>query len=97
VFRTKIADFALRHRLPSIQARREFAQVGLLMTYGPNFADLARRAASYVVKILNGTKPADLPVEQPMRFDFVVNMRTARELGITIPHEVALQITEVIE
>jgi putative ABC transport system substrate-binding protein len=92
-----IADFALRNGLPTITARREFPEAGGLMAYGPSFADLARRAATVVDKILKGAKPADLPVEQPMRFDFVVNMKTARALGITFPHEVALQITEVIE
>jgi putative tryptophan/tyrosine transport system substrate-binding protein len=93
----RIADFALQHRLPSIYPRREFAQAGGLLAYGPNFADMARRAAYYVDKILKGAKPADLPVEQPMLFDFAVNMKTARALGLTFPPEIMLQVTEVIE
>jgi putative ABC transport system substrate-binding protein len=93
----QLADLAARSRLPTIAGTREFTEAGGLMAYGPNNSALFRRAATYVDKILKGTKPADLPVEQPMRFDFVVNMRTARELGITFPHEVALQITEVID
>jgi putative ABC transport system substrate-binding protein len=70
---------------------------GALMYYGPNFTEQYRRTAYFVDRILKGAKPADLPVEQPMRFDFVVNMKTARELGITFPHEILLQVTEAIE
>jgi putative ABC transport system substrate-binding protein len=92
-----VADLALKYRLPTLFERREFVEAGGLLSYGAHLSDLYRRSATHVDKILKGTKPADLPVEQPMRFDFVVNMRTARELGITFPHEVALQITEVIE
>jgi putative ABC transport system substrate-binding protein len=95
--RSSIIEFANRNGLPAIYDRKVFVQDGGLMAYGPNETDQFRRAAYYVDRILKGTKPADLPVEQPMRFDFVVNMKTARELGITFPHEVALQITEVIE
>jgi putative ABC transport system substrate-binding protein len=95
--RAQIIDFAAKSRLPAIYGFREYVEAGGLIAYGPNLPDMYRRAAYYVDRILKGTKPADLPVEQPMRFDFVVNMRTARELGITFPHEVALQITEVIE
>ena len=65
--------------------------------YGPNFPDLCRRAAYYVDRILKGTKPADLPVEQPMTFEFVVNLKTAQALGITFPNEIMLQVTEVIQ
>jgi putative ABC transport system substrate-binding protein len=78
-------------------ATKTSVDAGGLMAYGPSARAIFRRAAYYVDRILKGTKPADLPIEQPMRFDFDVNMKTARELGITIPHEVALQITEVIE
>jgi putative ABC transport system substrate-binding protein len=95
--RTRIVDLAAKSRLPAIYPDRGFVDAGGLMAYAVNFPDLYRRAAAHVDKILKGAKPADLPVEQPMRFDFVVNMKTARELGITFPHEVALQITEVIE
>jgi putative ABC transport system substrate-binding protein len=95
--RARIVELAARHRLPTMAGYPEFAADGGLLGHGPNRAHQWRRAAYYVDRILKGAKPADLPVEQPMRFDFVVNMKTARELGITIPHEVALQITEVIE
>ena len=94
---TRIAEFALQNRLPSIGARREYAESGQLMAYGPSFPALQRRAAYYVDRILKGTKPADLPVEQPMTFDFVVNLKTAQALGITFPHEIMLQVTEVIQ
>jgi putative tryptophan/tyrosine transport system substrate-binding protein len=95
--RRRVADFALRQGLPSIQTRREFADGGGLMAYGPSFADLARRSATYVDKILKGASPADLPVEQPTTFDFVINLRTAAALGVTIPPHVLLQATEVIQ
>ena len=92
-----IVDFALRNGLPSIAVRREFADAGGLMTYGVNFADMARRAAVLVDKILKGANPADLPIEQPMRFDMVINLKTAQALGLTIPPHVLLQATEVIQ
>jgi putative ABC transport system substrate-binding protein len=95
--RARIVDLAMRARLPVVAQIRAFAEAGALFSYGPSRLGNYRRAAYYVDRILKGTKPADLPVEQPMRFEFVVNMKTARELGITFPHEVALQITEVIE
>jgi putative ABC transport system substrate-binding protein len=95
--RGQILQFALARRLATAATNRPWVDDGGLMFYGPNVLENYRRAAYYVDRILKGAKPADLPVEQPMRFDFVVNMKTARELGITIPHEVALQITEVIE
>jgi putative tryptophan/tyrosine transport system substrate-binding protein len=77
--------------------RMEYVQAGGLMAYGPNIPDLWRRAAYYVDCILKGAKPADLPIEQPMTFDFVVNLKTAAALGITFPHEILLQVTEVIQ
>jgi putative tryptophan/tyrosine transport system substrate-binding protein len=76
---------------------QEFAEAGLLMSYGPDLLDLSRRAATYVDKILKGAKPAALPVEQPMTFDFVVNLKTAQALGFTFPNEIMLQATEVLE
>jgi putative ABC transport system substrate-binding protein len=97
VYRTEIADFARRHRLPTGGGAPEFAEAGGLMGYGSNTSAIYRRAAYYVDRILKGTKPADLPVEQPMRFEFVVNLKTARELGITFPQEILLQVTEVIQ
>jgi putative ABC transport system substrate-binding protein len=94
--RATILDLAAKGRLPGIYIDRGWVERGGLMSYGPNVADLARRAAYYVDRILQGTKPADLPVEQPMTFDFVVNLKTAQALGITFPNEIMLQVTEVI-
>jgi putative tryptophan/tyrosine transport system substrate-binding protein len=93
----QLAQLAAEQHLPAIYLRREFAEAGGLMAYGPNFSGNWRRAATYVDKILKGTKPADLPIEQPMTFDFVVNLRTAQALGITFPNEIMLQVTEVIQ
>jgi putative tryptophan/tyrosine transport system substrate-binding protein len=95
--RIRVTQLAAQNRLPAIYHVPEFVEAGGLMSYGASFMDLWRRAASYVDKILKGTKPADLPVEQPMTFDFVVNLKTARELGITFPNEILLQVTEVIQ
>jgi putative tryptophan/tyrosine transport system substrate-binding protein len=94
---TQLADLVARSRLPSIHRSRLDADAGALMSYGPNYPALARRGAYYVDRILKGAKPADLPVEQPMTFDFVVNLKTAQALGITFPHEILLQVTEVIQ
>src|SRR5207237_10108581 len=93
----RIAQFAAAHRIPSMAFQREFPDAGGLMSYGASIPALYRRAAYYVDKILKGTNPADLPVEQPMTFEFVVNMKTARALGITFPNEIMLQVTEVIQ
>ena len=93
----RIAELAVRYRLPSLWQQTDAVGRGALMAYGPNRADLWRRAAAYVDKILKGAKPADLPVERPDRFDFIVNLRTARALGLTIPDSVLLQATEVIQ
>ena len=92
-----IVDFATRTRLPSIFYYRESVELGGLMSYGVNLADVARRAATYVDKILKGAKPGDLPVEQPTKFDLVINLTTAKTLGITIPQTVLLRADEVIE
>src|SRR5262249_17432025 len=83
--RTCIITFSLTARLPAISATREFAQGGALMAYGPNYPALFRRAAEYVDKILHGAKPQDIPVEQPTKFDLVINLTTAQALGLTIP------------
>jgi putative ABC transport system substrate-binding protein len=94
--RGRIADFAVDARLPSMYEYREFAEAGGLLAYGPNIADQCHRAAAYVDKILKGTNPADLPVEQPTRFDFVINLKTAQALGLDIPSSVLQQATEII-
>ncbi len=92
----RIAELALQSRLPSMWQQSFAVSRGGLMAYGPNRADLYRRAAYYVDRILKGTRPADLPVEEPMRFDFIVNLNTAEALGVTVPQHVLLQATEVI-
>jgi putative tryptophan/tyrosine transport system substrate-binding protein len=94
---TRVVELAAQHRLPALYEHREFTDLGGLVTYGPNYAEIYRRAATYVDKILKGAKPADLPVEQPATFDFVINLRTARELGLTIPESVLQQATELIQ
>ena len=95
--RQQIADLALKHRLPAIQLLKEYAHAGLLMTNGPNLPDVYRRAASYVVKILGGANPADLPVEQPTKFELTINLKTAKALGLTIPQSLLLRADEVIQ
>jgi putative ABC transport system substrate-binding protein len=95
--RQQIANLALKHRLPAIQLLKEYAQAGLLMTNGPSLPDVYRRAASYVAKILGGVKPADLPVEQPTKFELVINLKTAKALGLTIPQSLLLRADEVIQ
>src|SRR5262249_39745774 len=92
-----ITDLATRARLPAIAPFRTFADAGLLMSYGVNLADLHRRRAALVDKILKGAKPADLPVEQPTRFDLVVNLETAKTLGLTIPPSVLARADELVE
>ena len=93
----RIVDFAAKSRLPSIYQWSEFADAGGLVTYGPDRADLFRRAATYVDKILQGAKPGDLPVEQPRKLELVVNLKTAKALGITIPQSVLFRADRVIE
>ena len=95
--RFRINTLAQDARLPTIYGSREYADAGALMSYGPNFADLFRRAADYVDKILRGAKPADIPVEQPTKFDLVINLKTAKALGLTVPASVLLRADEVIE
>jgi putative tryptophan/tyrosine transport system substrate-binding protein len=94
---TLVFDFAARQGLPAMYGRRTYAEAGGLAAYGPNLQDLYSRAATHVDKILRGAKPADLPIEQPMRFDFIINVKTAQALGLTVPHHVLLQATEVIQ
>src|SRR5215831_10905078 len=94
---TQIAEVAARHRLPTIFGLTTFAEAGGLMAYGPNRPELWRRAATFVDKILRGAKPGELPVEQPVRFDLVINVRTAQGLRLTIPPSVLVRADEVIE
>jgi putative tryptophan/tyrosine transport system substrate-binding protein len=94
---TQIVDFAATHRLPAIYAEPELVKAGGLMSYGPNYREIARRAPVYVDKILKGAKPACLPVEQAMRFDFVINLKTAQALGMTMPPSLLLLADEVIQ
>jgi putative ABC transport system substrate-binding protein len=94
---TRIVEFAAANRLPTIYVWRRYVDSGGLMSYGPSFYELWRRAATYVDKILKGAKPADLPVEQPTKFELVVNLTTARSLGLTIPQSILWRADEVIE
>ncbi len=97
LLRQGIADAALKHRLPAMTNARQFAQAGLLMSYGPDLDDLYRRAAIYVDKILSGAAPADLPVEQPTKFELVINLKTAKALGLDVPLQLQQLADEVIE
>src|SRR5262249_13968470 len=93
----RIAELAIQSRLPSMWVLTDAVGHGALMAYAASGAGLYRRAAYYVDRILKGTQPADLPIEEPMIFDFVVNMKTAQALGLTFPNEIMLQVTDVIQ
>jgi ABC-type uncharacterized transport system substrate-binding protein len=95
--KTRIFDFARKNRLPGVFSNREYAEAGGLMSYGPSFAALFRRAAGYVDKILKGAKPADLPIEQPTTYELVINLKTAKALGLTIPPSLLQRADQVIE
>jgi putative ABC transport system substrate-binding protein len=95
--RIQINALAQAARLPTIYGSREYADAGGLMSYGPNWSDLFRRAAEVVNKILRGTKPADIPVEQPTKFDLILNLKTAKELGLELPSTLLARADEVIE
>jgi putative ABC transport system substrate-binding protein len=94
--RELIAEFAARQRLPAMYSFREYVEAGGLMSYGTSFPDLFHRAATYVDKILKGAKPADLPVEQPKKFEFVINLKAAKQIGLTIPPNVLARADRVI-
>ena len=94
--RIQVAQLAVKHRLPAIYAREEFVEAGGLMHYAPSTSDLSRRAAVYVDKILKGAKPGELPIEQPTKFEFVINLKTAKQIGLTIPPNVLARADRVI-
>ena len=95
-YRGRIIDLAAQHRLPAIYAERAFVDAGGLMSYGARLADFWQRAAVYVDKILKGAKPADLPVEWPTKFELIINLKTAKALGLTIPPHLLVLADEVI-
>ena len=95
-YERRIVDLARRHRLPTMYDRKEWAEAGGLIAYGPSSADLFWRAAVMVDKILKGTKPADIPVEQPLKFEFIVNLNAAKQIGLTIPPNVLVRADRVI-
>jgi putative ABC transport system substrate-binding protein len=97
VNRRRIIDFAARTRLPANYASKWYVDDGGLMAYSPNLADLFRRSAAYIDKILKGAKPADLPVEQPTKFELIINLKTAKALGLTIPPAVLARADQIIE
>ena len=94
--RTQIAELAVKSRLPAMYYRREYVEDGGLMSYDVSQNDLSRRAATYVDKILKGAKPADLPVEQPKKFEFIINLKAAKQIGLTIPPNVLVRADKVI-
>jgi putative ABC transport system substrate-binding protein len=95
--RSQVVLLAARNRLPAVYGLREFAEVGGLISYGPNIADQFRRAATYVDKILKGAKPGDLAVEQATKFELVINLKTAKALGLTVPDSLLRRADEVIQ
>ena len=95
--RTRIAGLGVRHRLPIVAAFKEFPQAGSLISYGPNIVAIHRRAAAFVGKILKGSNPSELPVENPITYELVINLKTAKALGLTIPPALLIRADEVIE
>jgi len=97
VNRNRLVGLAARHRLPAIYEHRNFVNAGGLMSYGPDLAAMYERAARYVDRLLRGANPADLPIEQPTKFELIVNLKTAKAMDLTVPPSILLQATEVIE
>jgi putative tryptophan/tyrosine transport system substrate-binding protein len=95
--RKRTVGFALKSRLPSVSGNREYVEAGGLIYYGADLADSYRRVAYYVDRILKGAKPADLPVEQPTKFEFVINLKTAKQIGLTIPQSMLYRADKVIK
>jgi putative tryptophan/tyrosine transport system substrate-binding protein len=95
--RARIMDFALQNRLPGVHAYQELVEAGGLLSYGPSYAEMHRRAAYFVDRILRGTKPADLPVERPTKFELMINLKTAKQIGLTIPPSVLARADKVIK
>jgi putative tryptophan/tyrosine transport system substrate-binding protein len=95
--RKQVVDLAAKYRLPTIYHQGEFVEIGGLMSYGPDQAEPYRRAATYVDKILKGARPIDLPVEQPIKFDFIINLKAAKQIGLTIPPNVLVRADRVIK
>ena len=95
-YRNRIIDFLLKNRLPAVFQSSDWVEAGGLMSYGPDYPDLFQHAATQMDKILNGAKPADLPVEQPTKFEFVINLKTAKQIGLTIPPNVLARADRVI-
>ena len=94
--RKQIVELAVKNRMPGVYAQPEYIDAGGLMSYGASFTDIFQRAATYVDKILKGARPADLPVEQPEKFEFVINLKTAKQIGLTIPPQVLARADRVI-
>jgi putative ABC transport system substrate-binding protein len=95
--RKQLAELALKHRLPTVTGWREFAEAGSLMSYATDYPDLFRRAAEYVDRILKGAKPAELPIEQPSKFELIINLKTAKALGVTIPPALVFRADHLIQ
>jgi ABC-type uncharacterized transport system substrate-binding protein len=93
----RIADFTVKHRLPAISMFRRFAEGGGRMSYGPNQVEYSKRLSVYIDRILKGAKPADLPIEQPTKFELVINLKTTKTLGLTIPQSLLLRADQVIQ